>query len=107
VNPKTTIGAVDRLVEQVMAVEPDRSARRVFWVTDNCSSHRGEKAELSARTICTFLRDLSARRRTTPIVLEELRSVCERPMIIRMTTSPAGSDALTIGSGISSNVPGT
>ncbi len=34
-EPKTTISAVDRLVEQVMAVEPSRSARRVFWVTDN------------------------------------------------------------------------
>jgi hypothetical protein len=32
------------------------------------------------------LRELSARRRTPPIVLEELRSVSERPMIIRMTT---------------------
>lgn len=43
-EPKTTIGAVDRLVEQVMTTEPYRSARRVFWIADNCSSHRGEKA---------------------------------------------------------------
>ena len=43
-EPKTTIGAVDRLVEQVMSTEPYRSARRVFWIADNCSSHRGEKA---------------------------------------------------------------
>jgi hypothetical protein len=49
-EPKTTIGAVDRLVEQVMAVEPYRSARRVFWITDNCSSHRGEKAAARLRT---------------------------------------------------------
>ena len=41
---KTTIGAVDRLVEQVMTTEPYRSARRVFWIADNCSSHRGERA---------------------------------------------------------------
>ena len=27
-----------------MSVEPYRSARRVFWITDNGSSHRGEKA---------------------------------------------------------------
>jgi hypothetical protein len=27
-----------------MPQEPDRSARRVFWVVDNGSSHRGEKA---------------------------------------------------------------
>ena len=43
-EPKTTIGAVDRLVQQVMTTEPYRSARRVFWIADNCSSHRGEKA---------------------------------------------------------------
>lgn len=43
-EPKTTIGAVDRLVAEVMSTEPYRSARRVFWVADNCSSHRGEKA---------------------------------------------------------------
>ena len=30
-----------RLVEQVMAQEPYRSARRVFWIVDNGSSHRG------------------------------------------------------------------
>jgi len=43
-EPKTTIGAVDRLVQQVMTTEPYRSASRVFWIADNCSSHRGEKA---------------------------------------------------------------
>jgi hypothetical protein len=48
-EPKTTIGAVDRLVEQVMTTEPYRSARRVFWIADNCSSHRGEKAAARLR----------------------------------------------------------
>jgi hypothetical protein len=38
----TGIEAFDRLVEQVMSEEPYRSARRVFWVLDNGSSHRGE-----------------------------------------------------------------
>jgi hypothetical protein len=33
-----------RLVDQVMAQEPYRSAPRVFWVVDNGSSHRGEAA---------------------------------------------------------------
>ena len=33
-----------RLVEQVMTTEPYASARRVFWVVDNGSSHRGEAA---------------------------------------------------------------
>jgi hypothetical protein len=46
---KTTIGAVDRLVEQVMTTEPYRSARRVFWIVDNCSSHRGDKAAARLR----------------------------------------------------------
>ncbi len=32
-----------------MAVEPCQSARRVFWITDNCSSHRGEKAAARLR----------------------------------------------------------
>ena len=40
----TGIQPFDRLVEQVMSVEPYRSARRVFWITDNGSSHRGQKA---------------------------------------------------------------
>ncbi len=48
-EPKTTIGAVDRLVAQVMATEPYRSARRVFWIADNCSSHRGERAAARLR----------------------------------------------------------
>jgi len=48
-EPQTTIGAVDRLVEQVMATEPYRSARRVYWIADNCSSHRGHKAAARLR----------------------------------------------------------
>jgi hypothetical protein len=48
-EPKTTIGAVDRLVDQVMRTPPYRSATRVFWVTDNCSSHRGDKAAARLR----------------------------------------------------------
>ncbi len=41
---RTGIEPFDRLVDQVMAEEPYRSARRVFWVVDNGSSHRGHKA---------------------------------------------------------------
>jgi hypothetical protein len=42
---KTTgIEPFDRFVAQVMSEEPYRSAHRVFWITDNGSSHRGEKA---------------------------------------------------------------
>jgi DDE superfamily endonuclease len=39
---KTGIAPFDRLVHQVMTSEPYASARRVFWVVDNGSSHRGE-----------------------------------------------------------------
>ncbi len=38
----TGIEAYHRLVDMVMGQEPYRSARRVFWVTDNGSSHRGD-----------------------------------------------------------------
>lgn len=41
---KTGIGPFSRLVDQVMTVEPYHSARRVFWVVDNGSSHRGQAA---------------------------------------------------------------
>jgi len=34
-----------RLVEQVMSQEPYRSAKRVFWIVDNGSSHRGARAQ--------------------------------------------------------------
>jgi hypothetical protein len=43
-EPKTGIASFDRLVEQVMSQQPYRTADRVFWVVDNCSSHRGQKA---------------------------------------------------------------
>jgi hypothetical protein len=39
---RTGIEPFGRLVAQVMAEEPYRSARRVFWVVDNGSSHRGD-----------------------------------------------------------------
>ena len=41
---KSGIAPFDRLVAQVMNQEPYHSARRVFWITDNGSSHRGQKA---------------------------------------------------------------
>jgi hypothetical protein len=48
---KTGKAPFGRLVDQVMDQEPYRSARRVFWIVDNGSSHRGERAaeELRAR----------------------------------------------------------
>jgi len=40
----TGIVPFDRLVQQVMSQEPYRGARRVFWIVDNGSSHRGQAA---------------------------------------------------------------
>jgi transposase len=41
-EPTTGIAPFARLVEQVMTIEPYASARRVYWVVDNGSSHRGQ-----------------------------------------------------------------
>jgi hypothetical protein len=41
-EPTTGIAPFGRLVEQVMTTEPYASAKRVFWVVDNGSSHRGQ-----------------------------------------------------------------
>ena len=43
-EPKSGIAPFDRLVAQVMAVPPYAEARRVFWIVDNGSSHRGPRA---------------------------------------------------------------
>ena len=41
---KNGIAPTDRLVAEVMRHEPYKSAKRVFWIMDNCSAHRGQKA---------------------------------------------------------------
>lgn len=43
-DAKTGIAPFMTLVEQVMTQEPYASAKRVFWVVDNGSSHRGQAA---------------------------------------------------------------
>lgn len=40
---KSGIAPFDRLVDQVMRQPPYNQARRVFWIMDNGSSHRGAK----------------------------------------------------------------
>lgn len=40
----TGIAPFDRLVAQVMTQPPYRNARRVFWILDNGSSHRGARS---------------------------------------------------------------
>jgi transposase len=44
VAPKTGIAPFMELAERVMTLEPYASARRVFWVVDNGSSHIGPKS---------------------------------------------------------------
>jgi DDE superfamily endonuclease len=41
---KSGIAPVGPLIEEVMSREPYKSARRVFWIMDNCSAHRGQRA---------------------------------------------------------------
>jgi transposase len=41
-EPTTGIEPFGRLAAQVMTTEPYASARRVFWIVDNGSSHRGQ-----------------------------------------------------------------
>ncbi|MGB9307899.1 MAG: IS630 family transposase [Mycobacterium sp.] len=44
IAPKTGIEPFEKLVAYVMAQEPYASARRVFWVVDNGSSHNGARS---------------------------------------------------------------
>ncbi|CAN5526316.1 IS630-like element ISMsm5 family transposase [soil metagenome] len=44
IAPKTGIEPFTELVAQVMTTEPYASARRVFWVVDNGSSHNGARS---------------------------------------------------------------
>ena len=49
-EPTTGIAPFDRLVAQVMSQPPYCDARRVFWIMDNGSSHRGEASVQRLRT---------------------------------------------------------
>lgn len=42
--PSTGIDHFDNLVDLVMRQPPYQTARRVFWITDNGSSHRGQRS---------------------------------------------------------------
>lgn len=44
VKPQMALAPFDRLVADVMAQQPYRSATWVFWIVDNGSAHRGSKA---------------------------------------------------------------
>jgi hypothetical protein len=45
------IAPFGRLVEQVMTRPPYNDARRVFWIVDNCSAHRGARAAERLRNL--------------------------------------------------------
>ena len=55
-EPATGIEPFGRLVEQVMTTQPYASARRVFWIVDNGSSHRGRRAADRLQSLCPNLR---------------------------------------------------
>jgi len=42
-EPNNGIKPFDRLVADIMAQSPYREARRVFWIVDNGSAHRGQR----------------------------------------------------------------
>ncbi len=42
-TPKSSIASFDQLVGDVMRQPPYRTARRVFWIVDNASIHRGQR----------------------------------------------------------------
>jgi hypothetical protein len=48
-EPTTGIDPFGRLIHQVLAAEPYRSGKRLFWIVDNGSSHRGEAAKKRLR----------------------------------------------------------
>jgi transposase len=50
IAPKTGIEPFEKLVAEVMTTEPYASARRVFWVVDNGSSHNGARSIQRMRT---------------------------------------------------------
>lgn len=50
-EPTTGIEPFGRLVAQVLGQEPYRSAKRLFWIVDNGSSHRGEAASKRLREV--------------------------------------------------------
>jgi hypothetical protein len=50
-EPKTGIEPFGQLVSQVLSQEPYRSGKRLFWIVDNGSSHRGEAAKKRLRQV--------------------------------------------------------
>lgn len=51
IAPSTGIAPFTELVEQVMTTEPYASAKRVFWIVDNGSSHAGQASITRMRQV--------------------------------------------------------
>ena len=47
---KSGIAPTHRLMAEVMTQEPYQAAHRVFWIMDNCSAHRAQKAAQRIRS---------------------------------------------------------
>lgn len=56
---REVVSELGRLVEQVMAAEPYASARTVYWIVDNGSSHAG-------KTSTRYSRGSTATNRSSP-----------------------------------------
>ncbi|MGH8884907.1 MAG: transposase [Egibacteraceae bacterium] len=110
----TGIEPFGRLVAQVMAAEPYASARRVFWIVDNGSSHRGQAfidrlqgrwanlrlihlpvhaSWLNQVEICFSVVQRKVLTPTTPLILTKSRSGCwpSRPTTSRSPPRSSGS----------------
>ena len=55
-EPATGIEPFGRLVAQVMSQPPYAAAKRVFWIVDNGSSHRGQASVVRLETAWPNLR---------------------------------------------------
>ena len=64
-EPTSGIAPFGRLVAQAMGQEPYASARRVYWILDNGSSHRGrrsiERLQGACPNLTLILKEWSAR----------------------------------------------
>ena len=92
---QTGIVPFGRLIEQVMSSEPYANAKRVFWIVDNGSSHRGQKAVERFEAEWPTLRLVQLPFYASWLnQIEIVFSVIQRKVLTR-TTSPAPSKSST------------
>ena len=78
-----------RLVEQVMSVEPYASARRVFWIVDNGSSHAG-------KTSIKRMQDKQPERASDPPPDPRLLAQPDRALLLDRPTQSADPQRLRV-----------